>query len=80
MLLFEGSRQLIQLENISLGRNESFYGFQPEQIDHTHWDYFSDESRMDGGYAIDIAWVNVLGYSSYLDIAESWPDIINSDI
>ena len=64
-------------ENGYLGRDASFAGWQPEQINHTSWDYFSDEGNMNGTFGIDIAWVNVLGYSSFLSIAEDFPDILS---
>ena len=64
-------------ENGYLGRDASFAGWQPEQINHTSWDYFSDEGNMNGTFGIDIAWVNVLGYSSFLSIAEEFPDILS---
>ena len=60
-----------------LGRGAEFDGWQPEQINHTLWDYFSDEGNMNGTYGIDIAWVNVLGYSSYLSIKEDFPGLLN---
>ena len=62
-------------ENGYLGRDRSAEGWQPEQINHTSWDYFSDESKMNGYAGIDIAWVNVLGYSSLLSIEEEFPEI-----
>ena len=62
-------------ENGYLGRDRKAEGWQPEQINHTSWDYFSDESRMNGYAGIDIAWVNVLGYSSLLSIEEDFPEI-----
>ena len=68
--------QLIANEgNEYLGRSNEYSGWQPEQINHTAWDYFSDEANMNGTYSIDIAWVNVLGYSSYLSIRDEFPDI-----
>ena len=62
-------------ENGYLGRDRSAEGWQPEQINHTSWDYFSDESKMNGYAGIDIAWVNVLGYSSLLSIEKEFPEI-----
>ena len=68
--------QLIANEgNAYLGRSNEYSGWQPEQINHTAWDYFSNEANMNGTYSIDIAWVNVLGYSSYLSIRDEFPDI-----
>lgn len=64
-------------ENSYLGRDETFKGWQPEQINHTAWDYFSDMENINGTFGIDIAWVNVLGYSSYLTIKEEFSEIFN---
>jgi hypothetical protein len=65
-LMLSASRQLIAHGPEYLGRDKHFAGWQPEQINHTYWDYFNREENMNGTYSIDIAWVNVLGYSSYL--------------
>ena len=63
--------------NDYLGRDRSFDGWQPEQINHTSWDYFSDEGNMNGTWSIDIAWVNVLGYSSFLAIKRDFPELFS---
>ena len=39
-------------------------------MNHTDWDYFNREEMMRGHFDIDIAWVNVLGYDSYLSLKE----------
>ena len=78
MLMMNACLRLIASnDNGYLGRAPSFDGWQPEQINHTTWDYFSSEDNMNGTYGIDIAWVNVLGYSSYLSIKEDFPGLLN---
>lgn len=70
-LMANACRQLIgDEENNYLSRDSYFYGWQPEQINYTSWEYFSRKEKMNGHFDIDIAWLNVLGYSSYLDIKE----------
>jgi len=69
-LMRDACRQLIATEKDMLGRDASFYGWQPEQINHTQWDYFNRPEMMNGHFDIDIAWVNVLGYDSYLNLKE----------
>lgn len=65
-LMLNASKQLIANSKNLLGRSEKFVGWQPEQINHTNWDYFNNSENMNGTYSIDISWVNVLGYSAYL--------------
>lgn len=77
LLMLSGSLQLIRNERHALGRSERFYGYQPEQINHTSWDYFSFEDRMNGSYGIDIAWVNVLGYGAYIDIRDRFREVLD---
>lgn len=76
LLMANACRQLIGMdENDYLGRSEDFFGWQPEQINYTSWEYFSRRDMMNGHFDIDIAWLNVLGYSAYLEIK----DILNGD-
>lgn len=77
VILLSGSLQLIKNDEHPLDRDASFYGYQPEQINHTRWDYFSFESNMNGTYGIDIAWVNVLGYGAYLDILNNFKEVLD---
>ncbi|MFA7168105.1 MAG: hypothetical protein WC096_04320 [Sphaerochaetaceae bacterium] len=66
-LMENACRQLIGTEKDCLGRDPTlFYGWQPEQINHTDWDYFDRPNGGNGCFDIDIAWVNVLGYDNYL--------------
>lgn len=76
-LLLEGSYQLINDETLRLDRDPvHFYGYQPEQINHTRWDYFSNRANMEGHYGIDIAWVHVLGYGAFLEILRNFPSFL----
>ena len=58
-----------------LGRSPEYYGWQPEQMNHTHWDYFQDGIDKAGTYGIDIAWLNVLGLSSFRHIKHDFPSL-----
>ena len=73
VLMMNACRQLIGTKQNSLGRSSRFLGWQPEQINYTDWDYFDRPERFCGTYGIDIAWVNVLGLSSYLKIKRRFP-------
>ena len=75
ILMLSSCRQLIDLGPGDLGRN--IYGYQPEQVNHTTWDYFSREDHMNGTFDIDIAWNNVLGLSSFLYIKEKYPEVLS---
>ena len=64
-LMANACRQLISMPEDRLGRDPYFSGWQPEQINHTSWDYFNSEERMNGNFYIDIAWVAVLGLEGF---------------
>jgi len=72
-LLLNACRQLIATHSDTLGRKIEEIGWQPEQLNHTDWDYFNRESHMNGHYDIDIAWVTVLGLGAYQKIAQRFP-------
>lgn len=72
----EACLQLVEDGSGRLGRDMSFYGWQPEQMNHTGWDYFSRSERANGGYDIDIAWVHALGLGAWLEIERSFPGAI----
>ena len=76
ILMVDACRQLIATEDNGMGRDASFIGWQPEQINHTCWEYFDREEKMNGFYEIDIAWVTVLTLGSYLQIQERFPQIL----
>lgn len=76
-MLLSGSLQLIKDEAHPLNRSEEYYGYQPEQINHTAWDYFSRKENARGSYEIDIAWVNVLGYGAYIDISKEFKEALD---
>lgn len=59
-LMVSSALQLMSSPKDTLGRSSDYYGWQPEQMNHTSWDYFNDIARHDGWFSIHIAWVNVL--------------------
>lgn len=75
-LLLNACRQLIANSQDTLGRDEVDIGWQPEQLNHTDWDYFDRESHMNGHYDIDIAWVTVLGLGAFQKINKQYPKIL----
>lgn len=76
VLMMNACRQLIGTPDNLLGRSAEFLGWQPEQINHTDWDYFDRPSNFCGTYDIDIAWVNVLGLGAYLKIRNRFPKVL----
>lgn len=73
-ILANACRQLIADEKDGLGRDSSFYGWQPEQMNHTDWDYFDKSEHTRGWFGIDIAWVHVLGFHSWQTL-RSWHEL-----
>lgn len=73
-LMIQACRQLVATEENLLGRDVSFVGWQPEQLNHTAWEYFDRPELMHGHYAIDIAWVTVLTLGSYEQIRTDFPE------
>lgn len=73
-LMIEACRQLVATPEQHRGRDDSFVGWQPEQLNHTNWEYFNRPSLMDGHYDIDIAWVTVLTLGSFLLIRDTFAE------
>ena len=78
-LMMNACRQLVATEENLLGRDRSFLGWQPEQINHTQWDYFDRKDHMNGVYGIDIAWVTVLTLGSYQQIEKRFPELLKEE-
>lgn len=74
--MIHASKQLVSTPKDLLGRDKEFYGWLPEQINHTRWDYFSKKSRLSGYFYINIAWVQVLVLNYLLKIEEEFPEVI----
>ena len=68
--------QLVATEKDMLGRDSLYIGWQPEQINHTEWEYFDRKEKMNGVYDIDIAWVTVLTLGYYQKIKDRFPKFI----
>ena len=64
---------LVASEKERLGKSADFAGWQPEQINHTDWDYFDREDHAQGYFDICIAWEAVLTLGAYLQIADENP-------
>ena len=79
LLMIDSCRQLIATKDDPLGKGPEFIGWQPEQINHTLWDYFDREDRTRGHYDICIAWVTVLGLGAFLKIREQFPEILEEE-
>lgn len=75
--MLAASKQLIADERDPLERSPEFYGWQPEQINHTRWDYFDRLDHGKGTFDICIAWPVVLGLSAYLRIRDRYPEAVD---
>lgn len=71
--MMNACRQLVASKENALGKSAEFEGWQPEQINHTQWDYFDRADCMHGWYDICIAWEVVLTLGAYMQIRESFP-------
>ncbi|MCR5288731.1 MAG: hypothetical protein K6E51_01920 [Treponema sp.] len=70
LLMMQACRQLIACPHDSLGRTSQLYGWQPEQMNYTSWDYFDRADHQKGWYDICVAWVPVLTLGAYLQILD----------
>ena len=68
---------LVASEKEPLGKGAKFAGWQPEQINHTDWDYFDRKDHAQGYFDICIAWEAVLTLHSYVQIARENPSALN---
>ncbi len=75
-LMIAACKQLVHGKENDLGRDESFFGWQPEQVNHTSWEYFNRPELMNGHYEIDIAWVTILTLSSFDRIRGEFPEVL----
>lgn len=69
-MMMQACRQLISCPQQPLGRSKALYGWQPEQMNYTAWDYFDRQDHQKGWYDICVAWVPVLTLGAYLQIIE----------
>ncbi len=76
VLMMSTCQQLMADQEDLLGREEQDLGWQPEQINHTRWDYFGREAYTSGHFDIDIAWVTILGLGAYQRICRRYPAIL----
>ncbi|OHD55538.1 MAG: hypothetical protein A2Y33_00845 [Spirochaetes bacterium GWF1_51_8] len=60
-----------------LGRKPGFIGWQPEQVNHTDWDYIHRVFGTKGHFHTLIAWNTVLCLGAMLDIRERFPDMLD---
>ncbi|QQO09066.1 hypothetical protein [Breznakiella homolactica] len=77
-LMVNSCTQLVARGDDLLGRGAEDTGWQPEQLNHTEWDYFGRPGCRSGYFDIDIAWVHVLGLGAYQRISRRFPDVLGS--
>jgi len=75
--MMHACRQLTATSTRTLGKDSSFAGWQPEQINHTQWDYFDRPDHAKGYFDICIAWETVLTLGAYLQIRRECPEALN---
>jgi hypothetical protein len=66
--------QLVSSPRDPLGRAARFHGWQPEQVNHTDWAYWSSRATPRGSFYSDIAWVPALTLGALLDLRDEFPD------
>jgi hypothetical protein len=77
LLMIDSCSQLISDKGDLLGRNRDFIGWQPEQLNHTNWDYKLRFLGTKGMFHSCVAWPVVLTLGAMLDIRERFPDILD---
>lgn len=75
-MMLRACRQLVAGPGDYLGRSPEDLGWQPEQINHTAWDYFDRQDHQSGHFDIDIAWIAVLGLAAYQRVQARYPDAL----
>lgn len=73
-MMLDACRQFICSPSQDLGTDR--WGWQPEQFNHTDWDYFDVPGRT-GFYSIDIAWVTVLSLASLKKLKKEFPECVS---
>lgn len=77
LIMINACRKLISNPKDLLGRSKNFYGWVPEQINHTHWDYFNNPDHIDGYFDINIGWTQVLLLDYLCKIQINFKDIFD---
>lgn len=73
-------KQLIATADDFLGRGAEYEGWQPEQINHTMWDYFDRKDHQKGCFDICISWVTILELTTLLNLKEDFPEYVNFEV
>jgi hypothetical protein len=76
-LMIASCGQLISDREDLLGRDKDFIGWQPEQINHTNWDYKLRFLGTKGRFHSCVAWPVVLTLGAMFDIRDRFPDILS---
>ena len=69
--------QLVSSARDDLGRDARFHGWQPEQVNHTDWAYWSGRASPRGSFYSDIAWVPALTLGALLDLRREFPEAVD---
>lgn len=75
--MIDACSQLVSDFPRSFGRGDCRAGWQPEQINHTRWDYIHHRLWKKGDFKICIAWVPVLTLGALFDIRARFPEVLD---
>jgi hypothetical protein len=75
--MIDACGQLISSKEDLLGKSKEFIGWQPEQVNHTNWDYKTRFMGTKGRFHTCVAWNVVLTLGAMLDIRERYPEMLN---
>ena len=78
--MINACNQLIAAKHDYLGRGPEYEGWQPEQMNHTKWEYFGRIEKQKGYFDICISWVTVLELTSLFKLKEEFPEIMDFEV
>jgi hypothetical protein len=78
--LIAWAAQLVASRMDSLGRSPRHSGWQPEQVNHTDWAYWSRTLTPRGSFYSDMAWVPALTVGALLDLRDAFPDEVAFEV
>ncbi len=70
--------QMLADEEDHLGYPPYFRGFQPEQYNHTEWDYVWTGFKAKGDFRNQVCWVPALTLGALLDCREEFPGLLDA--
>lgn len=77
LAMINACSQLIATKQNPLGKNSDYIGWQPEQINHTNWDYKHRWIGGKGKYDVCVAWTVVLTLGAIYDLRDDFGDEVS---